>query len=57
MNIENSTLGVLTENNCYFDILLNKREEVQNGLYLINLKLGLILSVRIKEKYFHKSGV
>ena len=44
--IETYTLGILIGNNHYYDIMLDKRVVVQENLYILDSKLGWILSGR-----------
>ena len=44
--IETYTLGILIGNDHYYDIMLDKREVVQENLYVLESKLGWILSGR-----------
>ena len=44
--IETYTLGILTGNNHYYDIILDKRVVVQENLCILESKLGWILSGR-----------
>ena len=44
--IETYTLGILIGNDHYYDIMLDKREVVQENLYVLESKLGWIISGR-----------
>ena len=44
--METYTLGILIGNDHYYDIMLDKREVVQENLYVLESKLGWILSGR-----------
>ena len=45
-NIETYTLGLLLSNDYYNDLILDERKKIQDNLYIINLKLGWIISGR-----------
>ena len=49
--LETSPLGMLIGNNYYNDIVLNEKEKIHDGLYLLNSRLGWILSGRISTQY------
>ena len=44
--METYTLGILIGNHHYYDIMLDKRKVVQENLYGLESKLGLIISGR-----------
>ena len=43
-NVETYTLGLLIGNDYYNDIILDERKKMQDNLYVINSKLGWIIS-------------
>ena len=46
-NIQTSSIGILIGNDYYHDIIMKKRAEVQDGLHVIESKLGWILTGRL----------
>ena len=46
-NIQTSSLGILIGNDYYHDIIMKERAEVQDGLQVIESKLGWILTGRL----------
>ena len=48
-DIKTYTLGLLIGNDYYSDIILDKRKKTQNNLYVINSKLGWIISARVSS--------
>ena len=46
---ESSTIDILVGNDYYLDLILSKKVEVQPGLYLLESKLGWLLSGRTSE--------
>ena len=49
--LETSPLGILIGNNYYNDIMMNEKEKIHDGLYLLNSRFGWILSGRILSQY------
>ena len=48
-DIETYTLGLLIGNDYYSDIILDERKKTQDNLYVINSKLGWIISARVSS--------
>ena len=48
-NIETYTLGLLLSNDYYNDLILDERKKIEDNLYIINLKLGWIISGRVSS--------
>ena len=49
---ESATIDILVGNDYYLDLILSRKVEVQQGLYLLESKLGWLLSGRTSESRF-----